>query len=89
MQCRAFEWGHVRPHILGVALVGCLDMVARRAGLHFSVVNSRGELFLTTLFGALYESDRRWAVMTIHGRQADDGSFQVYGSYDVISPATR
>jgi hypothetical protein len=70
---------------------GVLDvqMVATHAGLHFSAVNSRGELLLTTVFGALDEGNRRWAVMTVHGSQADDGSFQVYGSCDAISPATR
>jgi hypothetical protein len=70
---------------------GVLDMhmVATHAGLHFSAVNSRGELLLTTVFGALDEGGRRWAVMTVHGRQADDGSFQVYGSCDAIPPATR
>jgi hypothetical protein len=66
-----------------------MHMVATHAGLHFSAVNSRGELLLTTVFGALDEGGRRWAVMTVHGRQADEGSFQVYGSCDAISPATR
>jgi hypothetical protein len=66
-----------------------MQMVATHAGLHFSAVNSRGELLLTTVFGALDEGGRRWAVMTVHGRQADDGSFQVYGSCDAIPPATR
>lgn len=68
---------------------GVLDMrmVATHAGLHFSAVNSRGELLLTTVFGALDESDHRRAVMTVHGRQADDGSFQVYGSCDAVPPA--
>jgi hypothetical protein len=66
-----------------------MQMVATHAGLHFSAVNSRGQLLVTTVFGALDEGDRRWAVMTVHGRQADDGSFQVYGSCDAISPATR
>jgi len=67
---------------------GALEMhvVATHAGLHFSAVNSRGELLLTTVFGALDEGGRRWAVMTVHGRQADDGSFQVYGSCDAIPP---
>jgi hypothetical protein len=61
---------------------GVLDMqmVATHAGLHFSAVNSRGELLLTTVFGALDQGNRHWAVMTVHGRQADEGSFQVYGS---------
>jgi hypothetical protein len=70
---------------------GVLDMrvIATHAGLHFSVVNSRGELLLTTVFGALDEGGRRSAVMTVHGRQADDGSFQVYGSCDAIHSATR
>jgi hypothetical protein len=70
---------------------GVLDMqmVATHAGLHFSAVNSRGALLVTTVFGALDQGDRHWAVMTVHGRQADDGSFQVYGSCDAISPATR
>lgn len=70
---------------------GVLDthMVATHAGLHFSAVNSRGELLLTTVFGALDEDGRRWAVMTVHGRQADDGSFQVDGSCDAVHPATR
>ncbi len=73
------------------SLDGVLNMqvVATHAGLHFSAVNSRGELLLTTVFGALDESGRRWAVMTVHGRQADEGSFQVYGSCDAISHATR
>jgi hypothetical protein len=62
-------------------------MVATHAGLHFSAVNSRGELLLTTVFGALDDSDRRWAVMTVHGRQADDGSFQVSGSCEAVPPA--
>jgi hypothetical protein len=66
-----------------------MQMVATHAGLHFSAVNSREELVLTTVFGALDEGDRRWAVMTVHGRQADDGSFQVYGSCDAIPPAAR
>jgi hypothetical protein len=66
-----------------------MQMVATHAGLHFSAVNSRGELLLTTVFGALDEGGRRWAVMTVHGRQADDGSFQVYGSCDAIPPATH
>jgi hypothetical protein len=70
---------------------GVLDMqmVTTHAGLHFSAVNSRGALLVTTVFGALDQGDRHWAVMTVHGRQADDGSFQVYGSCDAISPATR
>jgi hypothetical protein len=67
---------------------GVLDMhmVATHAGLHFSAVNSRGELLLTTVFGALDEGGRHWAVMTVHGWQGDEGSFQVYGSCDAISP---
>jgi len=70
---------------------GVLDMqmVATHAGLHFSAVNSRGELLLTTVFGALDESGVRRAVMTVHGRQADEGSFQVYGFCDVIAAAAR
>jgi hypothetical protein len=70
---------------------GVLDMqmVATHAGLHFSAVNSRGELLLTTVFGALDQGDRHSAVMTVHGRQADNGSFQVYGSCDAISHETR
>ena len=70
---------------------GFLDvhMVATHAGLHFSAVNSRGELLLTTVFGALDEGGRHWAVMTVHGRQADDGSFQVYGSCEAFPPATQ
>ena len=70
---------------------GVLDvqMVATHAGLHFSAVNSRGELLVTTVFGALDESDRHWAVMTVHGRQADDASFQVYGACEAIPAATR
>jgi len=73
------------------SLEGVLDMqvVATHAGLHFSAVNSRGELLLTTVFGALDEGGRRRAVLSIHGRQADEGSFQVYGSCDAISRATR
>ena len=66
-----------------------MKMVATHAGLHFSAVNSRGELLVTTVFGALDQGNRHWAVMTVHGRQADDGSFQVYGSCDAIPPATR
>ena len=70
---------------------GVLDMhmVATHAGLHFSAVNSRGDLLVTTVFGALDESNRHWAVMTVHGRQADDGSFQVHGLCDAIPPATH
>ena len=70
---------------------GVLDMqmVTTHAGLHFSAVNSRGALLVTTVFGALDQGDRHWAVMTVHGRQADDGSFQVYGSCDAVRPATR
>jgi hypothetical protein len=69
--------------------VPAVKMVATHAGLHFSAVNSRGELFLATVFGALDESGRRRAVMSVHGRQADDGSFQVYGACDAIPPAAR
>jgi len=68
---------------------GVLDMqmVTTHAGLHFSAVNSRGELLVTTVFGALDEGNHHRAVMSVHGRQADEGSFQVYGSCDAIPPA--
>ena len=66
-----------------------MNMVATHAGLHFSAVNSRGELLLTTVFGALDEGGRHWAVMTVHGRQADEGSFQVDGACEAIPPAAR
>jgi hypothetical protein len=68
---------------------GVLDvhMIATHAGLHFSAVNSRGELLVTTVFGALEEGGRHRAVMAVHGSQAEDGSFQVYGSCDSFFPA--
>lgn len=61
---------------------GVLDVLATstRAGLHFSAVNSRGELVVTTVFGTVDNRGRHAAVMTTHGMHAFDGSFQTYGA---------
>lgn len=67
---------------------GALDVraTATRAGLHFSALNSRGELLVTTVFGAVDKHGRHLAVMTTHGTRAWDGSFQIYGACDTGSP---
>jgi len=66
------------------SLDGELDVrvTATRAGLHFSAFNSRGELLVTTVFGAVDKHRRHLAVMATHGTNAWDGSFQVYGACD-------
>ena len=66
---------------------GALDVLvtATPAGLHFSAVNPRGELVITTVFGAVDKQGRHAAVMTTHGTRAFDGSFQTYGSCDAGS----
>jgi hypothetical protein len=70
------------------SLEGVLDVLATRtrAGLHFSAFNSRGELVVTTVFGAVDTHGRHLAVMTTHGTNAFDGSFQTYGACDTGSP---
>ena len=67
------------------SLEGALDVraTATRAGLHFSAFNSRGELLVTTVFGAVDKQGRHLAVMTTHGTRATDGSFQTYGTCDI------
>ena len=66
------------------SLEGVLDVLASntRAGLHFSAVNSRGELMLTTVFGAVDKNGRHPSVMTTHGMHLFNGSYQIYGSCD-------
>jgi len=66
------------------SLEGVLDVLASntRAGLHFSAVNSRGELMLTTVFGAVDKNGRHPSVMTTHGMHPFNGSYQIYGSCD-------
>jgi hypothetical protein len=63
---------------------GILDVLASttHAGLHFSAVNSRGELVVTTVFGAVDKNGRHPSVMTTHGMHAFNGSYQIYGSCD-------
>lgn len=63
---------------------GILDVLAAstRIGLHFSAVNSRGELIVTTVFGAVDKSGHHPSVMTTHGKTAFNGSYQTYGSCD-------
>ena len=70
------------------SLEGALDVraTATSAGLHFSAFNSRGELLVTTVFGAVDKHGRHLAVMTTHGTRAWDGSFQIYGACDTGSP---
>lgn len=70
------------------SLEGALDVLATatRAGLHFSAFNSRGELLVTTVFGAVDKQGRHLAVMTTHGMRVTDGSFQTYGACDTGSP---
>jgi len=70
------------------SLEGALDVsaTATRAGLHFSAFNSRGELLVTTVFGAVDKHGRHLAVMTTHGTRDLDGSFQIYGACDTGSP---
>jgi hypothetical protein len=53
-----------------------------RAGLHFSAVNSRGELVIATVFGAVDKNGRHLSVMTTHGMHHFNGSYQIYGSCD-------
>jgi hypothetical protein len=67
---------------------GVLDVLvtATRSGLHFSAVNSRGELTVTTVFGAVDKHGRHSAVMTTHGTHAFNGSYQAYGACDTGSP---
>lgn len=66
---------------------GVLDVLvtATRAGLHFSAFNSREELVVTTVFGAVDKHGRHLAVMTTHGAHAD-GSYQTYGACDTGAP---
>jgi hypothetical protein len=66
---------------------GVLDVLvtATRAGLHFSAFNSREELNVTTVFGAVDQHGRHLAVMTTHGARAD-GSYQTYGACDTGAP---
>lgn len=70
------------------SLEGALDVrvTATGAGLHFSAFNSRGELLVATVFGAVDKQGRHLAVMTTHGTHAWDGSFQIYGACDTGSP---
>ena len=70
---------------------GTLDVLvtATRSGLHFSAFNSRGELVVTTVFGAVDKQQRHLAVMTTHGTHAFNGSFQTYGACDTGSPKAR
>jgi len=67
---------------------GVLDVLvtATHAGLHFSAFNARGELVVTTVFGAVDKNGRHMAVMTTHGLRAFDGSFQTYGACDTGPP---
>lgn len=69
---------------------GVLDVLvtATRAGLHFSAFNARGELNVTTVFGAVDKHGRHLAVMTTHGMRGD-GSYQTYGACDTGSPKPR
>ncbi len=66
------------------SLEGVLDVLvtATRAGLHFSAFNSRGELSVTTVFGAVDKQGRYSAVMTTHGSHPFNGSYQTYGACD-------
>jgi hypothetical protein len=61
-------------------------VTATGAGLHFSAFNPRGELVVTTVFGAMDKQGHHWAVMTTHGVHAFNGSFQAYGACDIGSP---
>jgi hypothetical protein len=58
-------------------------VVATGTGLHFSGFTPRGELVVTSVFGAVDGSGRYLAVMSRHGTQFDHESAQFYGNCDI------
>jgi len=61
-------------------------VTATDTGLHFSGFTPRGELVVTSVFGAVNGSGRYLAVMSRHGTQFDHESAQFYGSCDTGLP---
>jgi len=67
-------------------LTGTIDgitdirVTATNSGLHFSGFKPDGELFATTVFGALDSDGRYLAVMSTHGTGFDHESAQFYGA---------
>jgi len=56
-----------------------IRVTATNSGLHFSGFKPDGELFATTVFGALDSDGRYLAVMSTHGTGLDHESAQFYG----------
>jgi len=57
-----------------------IRVTATGSGLHFSGFKPDGELFATTVFGALDSDGRYLAVMSTHGTSLDHESAQFYGA---------
>jgi len=57
-----------------------IRVTASNSGLHFSALKPDGELFATTVFGALDSDGRYLAVMSTHGTGFDHESAQFYGA---------
>jgi hypothetical protein len=58
-------------------------VTATDSGLHFSGFTPRGELVLTSVYGAVDSSGRYLAVMSRHGTALAHESAQFYGNCDI------
>jgi hypothetical protein len=60
-----------------------VQVTATDSGLHFSGFTPRGELVVTSVYGAVDNSGRYRAVMSRHGTALAHESAQFYGNCDI------